>query len=59
MSSSKYEEALQSFSKAVELDPKFGMGYQGLASVALEFSHRFAERSDQYDAIIIAKDLSK
>ena len=25
------EEALASFSKAVELDPKFGLGYQGLA----------------------------
>lgn len=31
----------------------------GLACVALEFSHRFAERSVQHDAVIIAKDLSK
>jgi serine/threonine protein kinase/tetratricopeptide (TPR) repeat protein len=28
------EDALRGFSKAVELDPKFGMGYQGMASAA-------------------------
>ena len=30
----KFEEARQSFSKAVELDPKFGVGYQGLAAMS-------------------------
>ena len=30
-SNSKFEEARQSFLKAVELDPNFGLGYQGLA----------------------------
>jgi tetratricopeptide (TPR) repeat protein len=28
----KFEEAQQSYLKAVELDPKFGLGYQGLAT---------------------------
>ena len=31
MSNGKFEEALRSYSKAVELDPKFGIGYQGMA----------------------------
>lgn len=30
-SKSRYEDARQSFLKAVELDPRFGLGYQGLA----------------------------
>jgi serine/threonine-protein kinase len=30
-SRSRHEEALQGFSKSVELDPNFGMGYQGMA----------------------------
>ena len=30
----KFEEALQNLSKAVELDPKFGLGYQGLAMMS-------------------------
>jgi eukaryotic-like serine/threonine-protein kinase len=34
LSNSKYEDALQSFSKAVELDRNFGMGYQGMAAAA-------------------------
>ena len=31
MSRARHEEALQGFSKSVELDPGFGMGYQGMA----------------------------
>ncbi len=34
-SNGKFEEALKSYQKAVELDPKFGIGYQGLATVSL------------------------
>src|SRR4029079_6258801 len=33
-SKGKYEEALQNYSKAVERDPKFGLGYQGLSTMA-------------------------
>jgi eukaryotic-like serine/threonine-protein kinase len=33
-SRSKFEEARQSFLKAVELDPNFGLGYQGLAAMS-------------------------
>jgi serine/threonine protein kinase/tetratricopeptide (TPR) repeat protein len=33
-SRSRFEEARQSFLKAVELDPKFGLGYQGLAAMS-------------------------
>ena len=33
-SNGKFDEARRSYSKAVELDPKFGMGYQGLAAVS-------------------------
>src|SRR5262249_8279698 len=32
--SSKFEEARQSLLKAVELDPEFGLGYQGLALIS-------------------------
>jgi tetratricopeptide (TPR) repeat protein len=31
MSNGKFEDALRSYAKAVELDPKFGIGYQGMA----------------------------
>ena len=31
LSRSKYEDALQTFSKAVALDPNFGLGYAGMA----------------------------
>jgi serine/threonine protein kinase/tetratricopeptide (TPR) repeat protein len=34
LSNTKYEEALQGFSRAVQLDPNFGIGYQGLAQVS-------------------------
>jgi tetratricopeptide (TPR) repeat protein len=40
MSSNKFEEALQSYQKAVDLDPKFGMGYQGMAGAALNLGRR-------------------
>ena len=33
-SGAKYEEALEGFSRAVQMDPNFGMGYQGLAQVS-------------------------
>ena len=34
MSRAKYEDALQSFEHAVELDPNFGLGWAGLASAS-------------------------
>jgi tetratricopeptide (TPR) repeat protein len=34
MSNNKFEDARQSYAKAVELDPKFGIGYQVLAVVS-------------------------
>jgi serine/threonine protein kinase/Flp pilus assembly protein TadD len=39
-SDNKYDEALRSFEKAVELDPKFGIGYQGIASSLLNLGRR-------------------
>ena len=39
-SNNKFEEALQSFQKAVELDPKFGIGYQGMAAMSMNLSRR-------------------
>jgi eukaryotic-like serine/threonine-protein kinase len=39
-SNNKFEEALQSFQKAVELDPKFGIGYQGMAAMSINLSRR-------------------
>ena len=33
-SNGNYEEALKNFSRAVELDPEFGLAYQGLASTS-------------------------
>jgi len=38
-----YDEALRNYSKAVELDPKFGLGYAGLANVS-------SNRTNQKDA---------
>ncbi|HYM23572.1 MAG TPA: protein kinase [Vicinamibacterales bacterium] len=35
----KYEEAQSNYAKAVALDPKFGIGYQGLAVLALNQNH--------------------
>jgi tetratricopeptide (TPR) repeat protein len=34
-STNRYEEARSQYAKAVELDPKFGIGYQALAAVSL------------------------
>ncbi len=39
-SNNKYEEALQNYSKAVALDPKFGIGYQGMAGVSLNLGNQ-------------------
>ncbi|MBI4886241.1 MAG: protein kinase [Acidobacteria bacterium] len=33
-SNGKYDEAFEGFSRAVQMDPNFGMGYQGLAQVS-------------------------
>ena len=33
-SNAKYDEARAHYAKAIELDPKFGIGYQGLATIA-------------------------
>jgi len=38
-----YDEALRNYSKSVELDPKFGLGYQGMANVS-------ANQANQQDA---------
>jgi tetratricopeptide (TPR) repeat protein len=35
-----YDEALGLFSKAVQVDPKFGIGYQGMAAVSMNLSRR-------------------
>jgi len=40
MSNNRFEEALGSFQKAVALDPKFGIGYQGMASIAFNLGRR-------------------
>jgi serine/threonine protein kinase/tetratricopeptide (TPR) repeat protein len=47
------EQALASFSKAVELDPKFGLGYQGLAVMSrnvgrLQDSEKYAGEALKY-----------
>ena len=36
----KYDEALRNFSKAVEVDPKFGIGYQGMAVASVSLGKR-------------------
>ena len=43
----QYEEARQNYLKAVELDPKFGLGYQGLAAMS-----RNLERPDDANKYI-------
>ena len=35
-----FDEAKRNYSKAVELDPKFGLGYQGLANVASSLTNQ-------------------
>lgn len=42
----KFDAALQSFSKAVELDPKFGAGYLGMAAMARNLGK--LEEADTY-----------
>ncbi len=44
----KFEEARQSFLKTVELDPNFGLGYQGLARHVAE-SRQTAGRAEVHD----------
>ncbi len=39
-SHNRYEEARRSYSRAVELDPKFGIGYQALAGVSLNLGNQ-------------------
>jgi Flp pilus assembly protein TadD len=39
-SNNKFEDALRSFQKAVELDPKFGIGYQGMAAMSMNLGKR-------------------
>jgi serine/threonine protein kinase/tetratricopeptide (TPR) repeat protein len=39
-SNNDFEEALRRFQKAVELDPKFGIGYQGMAAAAMNLGRR-------------------
>jgi serine/threonine protein kinase/tetratricopeptide (TPR) repeat protein len=39
-SRNNYKEALQHYSKAVELDPKFGLGYAGLANVSANLTNQ-------------------
>lgn len=38
-SKSKFDDALRSYSKAVEIDPNFGIGYQGLAAVSISMGN--------------------
>jgi serine/threonine protein kinase/tetratricopeptide (TPR) repeat protein len=39
-SNNKHDEALRSFQKATELDPKFGIAYQGIASMLFNLGKR-------------------
>jgi serine/threonine protein kinase/tetratricopeptide (TPR) repeat protein len=45
-SNGKYEDARQSYLKTVELDPNFGLGYQGLASMSANLGR--LEDADKY-----------
>jgi tetratricopeptide (TPR) repeat protein len=52
-STGKYEEARQRFLKAVELDPKFGLGYQNLAIMSrnvgkLEDAEKYSKEALRY-----------
>jgi tetratricopeptide (TPR) repeat protein len=52
-SRSRFEEARQSYLKAVELDPKFGLGYQGLAAMSrnvgrLQDAEKYAREALRY-----------
>jgi serine/threonine protein kinase/tetratricopeptide (TPR) repeat protein len=51
----KFEDALQVYQKAVKLDPKFGLGYQGLAAMSrnlgrLQDAEKYARESLNYVA---------
>jgi tetratricopeptide (TPR) repeat protein len=45
-SNGQFEAALQNYQKAVELDPKFGIGYQGLAATSLNLGK--TQDAEQY-----------
>jgi tetratricopeptide (TPR) repeat protein len=52
-SKGRYEEARQSFLKALELDPKFGLGYQALAAISrnlgqLQDADKYIKEALQY-----------
>jgi eukaryotic-like serine/threonine-protein kinase len=52
-SKAKYEEARQRFLRAVELDPKFGLGYQSLAATSrnvgkMEDAEKYAKEALRY-----------
>ncbi|HKN42414.1 MAG TPA: protein kinase family protein, partial [Propionibacteriaceae bacterium] len=52
-SKAKYEEARQRFLRAVELDPKFGLGYQSLAATSrnvgkIEDAEKYAKEALRY-----------
>ena len=47
-SNTKYEDARQSYLKTVELDPNFGLGYQGLASMSANLGR--LEDAEKYSA---------
>jgi serine/threonine protein kinase/tetratricopeptide (TPR) repeat protein len=44
----RYEEARQNYLKAIEKDPKFGLGYQGLAAMSLNL--RKLQDAEKYSA---------
>ncbi len=45
-SRNNYDEAMRNYSKAVELDPKFGLGYAGLANVSSNLTNE--EDAEKY-----------
>ena len=52
-SKGRFEQAFDSFSKAVQLDPKFGLGYQGMAVMSsnlgrLQEAQKYAEEGLKY-----------
>ncbi len=54
-SQGKFEDALQVYQKAIKLDPKFGLGYQGLAAMSrnlgrLQDAEKYARESLNYVA---------
>jgi serine/threonine protein kinase/tetratricopeptide (TPR) repeat protein len=49
--SRKYDEALRNYEKAVQVDPKFGLGYQGLANVYANLSNQTEARKYANEAL--------